>query len=367
MKKRALICGISGQDGAYLARFLLDKGYEVFGTSRNVQSTNLDKLERLGIRDRVSLTSATLTDFRSILRALADVRPCEVYNLSGQSSVGLSFDQPVETIESITVSTINLIEAIRFLDDKIRFYNAGSSECFGDTGSVAANEHTLFQPRSPYGVAKSAAHWIVRNYREAYGVFACNGILFNHESPLRPRQFVTQKIIDGACAIKAGTLDRLCLGNLDITRDWGWAPEYVDAMWRMLQTDVADDYVVATGEAYSLSDFVAHAFETVGLDWQDHVSVDPGTFRPLDISYNRGDASKAASALGWRATLTMPAIVERMIAARLQLTQSGASQNEASFASLSRRSLPVLQKAVSCTPPRALAPLYRTGRPPSAR
>lgn len=315
--KRALICGISGQDGAYLAQLLLAKGYAVHGTSRNVQSTNLDKLDRLGIRDQVTLASATLTDFRSILRVLADVRPDEVYNLSGQSSVGLSFDQPVETIESITVSTINLIEAIRFLDDKIRFYNAGSSECFGDTGRAAADEETRFQPRSPYGVAKSAAHWIVRNYREAYGVFGCTGILFNHESPLRPRQFVTQKIIDGACAIAAGTMGKLQLGNLDITRDWGWAPEYVDAMWRMLQAEVADDFVVATGQAHSLSDFVACAFDAVGLDWHDHVEIDATSFRPLDIAYNCGDAAKAAAKLDWRATLTMPEIVKRMVAARL--------------------------------------------------
>lgn len=320
--KRALICGISGQDGAYLARLLLDKGYDVAGTSRNVQSTDFGRLATLGIVDRVKLVSATLTDFRSILHALAEVRPDEVYNLSGQSSVGLSFDQPVETIESITVSTINILEAIRFLDPKIRFYNAGSSECFGDTGSLTADENTAFRPRSPYGVAKSAAHWIVRNYREAYGVFACTGILFNHESPLRPRQFVTQKIIAAAVAIKAGRLDKLDLGNLAVTRDWGWAPEYVDAMWRMLQADMADDFVVATGEAYSLSDFVARAFEAVGLDWHDHVSIDPGAFRPLDITYNCGDAAKAAAALGWRATLAMPAIVERMVAAQMELTQS---------------------------------------------
>ena len=320
--KRALICGISGQDGAYLARFLLDKGYEVFGTSRNVQSTSLDRLNRLGIRNRVQLVSATLTDFRSILRALADVRPVEVYNLSGQSSVGLSFDQPVETIESITVSTINLIEAIRFLDKTIKLYNAGSSECFGDTECVAASERTLFQPRSPYGVAKSAAHWIIRNYREAYDMFACTGILFNHESPLRPRQFVTQKIIHGACAVKSGELDKLRLGNLDITRDWGWAPEYVDAMWRMLQTETPDDFVVATGAAHSLSEFVACAFEAVGLDWHDHVLVDAGSFRPLDIRYNCGDASKAAAELGWRATLTMSDIVAEMIVARLEPARS---------------------------------------------
>jgi GDPmannose 4,6-dehydratase len=320
--KRALICGVSGQDGAYLAQLLLDKGYQVFGTSRNVRSTSLDKLARLGILDRVMLASATLTDFRSILRVLADVQPEEVYNLSGQSSVGLSFDQPVETIESITVSTINLIEAIRFLDPKIRFYNAGSSECFGDTGADSADESTPFQPRSPYGVAKSAAHWVVRNYREAYGIFACTGILFNHESPLRPRQFVTQKIIEGACSIKAGTQDKLQLGNLAINRDWGWAPEYVDAMWRMLQVETPDDFVVATGEAHSLSEFVACAFEAVGLDWRDYVEIEASVPRPLDIAYNRGNASKAAAVLDWRATLTMPAIVERMAAARIEQTSA---------------------------------------------
>ncbi len=316
--KRALICGISGQDGAYLTKLLLEKGYRVYGTSRNVQSANLGNLARLGIEGEVSLLSAALTDFRSILRALAEVEPDEVYNLSGQSSVGLSFEQPVETIESITVSTINLIEAIRFLDRKIRLYNAGSSECFGNTGRTAANEDMPFQPRSPYGVAKSAAHWIVRNYREAYGVFACTGILFNHESPLRARQFVTQKIIDAACSIKAGTLDRLMLGNLEVTRDWGWAPEYVDAMWRMLQTDTADDFVVATGEAHTLSEFVALAFDAVGLDWQRYVTIDSEGFRPLDIAYNCGDASKATRLLGWRAELKLPEIVQRMIEARLE-------------------------------------------------
>jgi len=316
--KKALITGISGQDGSYLSELLLDKGYDVAGTSRNVQSMDFGRLATLGIDGRVKLLSATLTDFRSILKALAEIQPDEVYNLSGQSSVGLSFDQPVETIESITVSTINLLEAIRFLNPRIRFYNAGSSECFGDTGSMTADESTAFRPRSPYGVAKSAAHWIVRNYREAYGVFACTGILFNHESPLRPRQFVTQKIIAAAVAIKVGLLDKLELGNLDITRDWGWAPEYVDAMWRMLQAEVPDDFVVATGEAHSLSDFVARAFAAVDLDWRDHVVVDPTTFRPLDIAYNCGDASRAAAVLDWRATLTMPAIVERMVAARLE-------------------------------------------------
>jgi GDPmannose 4,6-dehydratase len=314
--KKALICGISGQDGAYLGKLLLDKGYEVAGTSRNVETASFERLARLGIADQVTLRSASLNDFRSILQVLADVRPDEVYNLSGQSSVGLSFQQPVETIESISVSTINIIEAIRFLDDRIRFYNAGSSECFGDTGRQAADELTLFQPRSPYGVAKSAAHWIVRNYREAYGVFACNGILFNHESPLRPRQFVTQKIVHGAVAIAEGRLDKLTLGNLSVHRDWGWAPEYVDAMWRMLQVDEPDDFVIATGTAHSLSEFVAHAFEAVGLDWQQHVVIDEAAFRPLDISYNRGNAAKAAARLDWTPRYAMPEVVRHMVEAR---------------------------------------------------
>ncbi|MDH7972892.1 GDP-mannose 4,6-dehydratase [Sphingomonas sp. AR_OL41] len=317
MTKRALICGISGQDGAYLARLLVDKGYQVFGTSRNIASADLSRLAAVGVGDQVTLCSATLSDFRSILTTLAEIRPSEVYNLSGQSSVGLSFGQPVETIESITVSTINLIEAIRFLDPTIRLYNAGSSECFGDTVRTAATEETPFQPRSPYGVAKSAAHWIVRNYREAYGVFGCTGILFNHESPLRPRQFVTRKIVDGACAIKQGRLDRLTLGNLDITRDWGWAPEYVVAMWSMLQGETADDYVVATGKACSLAEFVARAFAVLDLDWRDHVDIDKATFRPLDISYNCGDASKASAQLGWRAETLMPDVVDRMVAESL--------------------------------------------------
>jgi GDPmannose 4,6-dehydratase len=317
LKKRALICGVSGQDGAYLARLLVDKGYDVFGTSRNVASADLSRLAAVGLDEEVTLCSATLSDFRSILTTLAEIRPNEVYNLSGQSSVGLSFGQPVETIESITVSTINMIEAIRFLDPTIRFYNAGSSECFGDTVRTAATELTPFQPRSPYGVAKCAAHWIVRNYREAYGVFACNGILFNHESPLRPRQFVTRKIVDGACAIKQGKLDRLTLGNLDIMRDWGWAPEYVVAMWAMLQTETPEDYVIATGTACSLADFVARTFAALDLDWRDHVDIDRAIFRPLDISYNCGDATKAFEELGWRAEVVMPEVVDRMVAESL--------------------------------------------------
>lgn len=234
---KALICGVGGQDGAYLARLLLDKGYEVWGTSRDAQITEFRNLKLLGLDGRVALCSMAPNDFRSVLSILSRVAPDEIYFLAGQSSVGLSFEQPVETLESITVGTLNVLEAIRFLGGKIKLYHASSSECFGDVGRRPANENTPFQPRSPYAVAKASAHWIVRNYRESYGLFACSGILFNHESPLRPPRFVTRKIIDSALRIAKGERERLALGRLDIVRDWGWAPEYVEAMWAMLQRE----------------------------------------------------------------------------------------------------------------------------------
>ena len=255
--KKALICGVSGQDGTYLAKLLLEKGYEVWGTSRDAQVASFGNLDVIGVKDQVHLLSMAPNDFRSVLTVLTRANPDEIYYLAGQSSVGLSFEQPAETLESITLGTLNLLEGIRFLNKSIKFYHAGSSECFGDNGSFASNEKTPFQPRSPYGVAKSSAHWLVANYREAYGLYACNGILFNHESPLRPERFVTKKIISAACRIAQGSKEKLTLGRLDIVRDWGWAPEYVDAMWRMMQQDTADDYIIATGEANSLQDFVA--------------------------------------------------------------------------------------------------------------
>lgn len=319
--KTALICGISGQDGAYLARLLLDKGYRVVGTSRDAQIARFGNLRRLGIRERVMVESMVLTDFRSVLQILTKVRPDEVYNLAGQSSVGLSFDQPVETLESITLGTLNLLEAIRFTDLPIRLYNAGSSESFGDTGGQRATEETPFHPRSPYAVAKAAAYWEVANYREAYGLFACTGILFNHESPLRPERFVTRKIIAGAARISAGGDEKLRLGNLDIQRDWGWAPEYVDAMWRMLQQDQANDFVIATGESHRLQDFVDQAFGDFGLNWRDHVVVDPALYRPSEIMFNGGDARKAKAQLGWAATRALPDIVRLMAAAEVEISQ----------------------------------------------
>lgn len=311
--KTALICGISGQDGTYLAELLLDKGYKVIGTSRDAQMNSFANLDRLGIIGRLQIVSMAINDFRSVLQVLNQTCPDEVYNLAGQSSVALSFDQPVETLESITVGTLNLLEGIRFLGRKTRFYNANSSECFGDTGEMAADESTMFRPRSPYAVAKSAAFWEIANYREAYGLYACSGILFNHESPLRPERFVTQKIVRAACRIAAHKQEKLKLGNLAVQRDWGWAPEYVNAMWRMLQQDHAEDYVIATGETNCLEDFVAEAFRLVGLDWREHVESDPTLLRPTDLKIGRANPAKAKARLGWVGSSRMRDVVRQMI------------------------------------------------------
>jgi GDPmannose 4,6-dehydratase len=316
--KTALICGVSGQDGAYLARLLLSKGYEVCGTSRDAQMSGFANLARVGVKDQVALESVSLTDFRSVLQVLTKVRPHEIYNLAGQSSVGLSFQQPVETLESITIGTLNLLEAIRFSGLETRLYNASSGECFGDTHGEPANELTPFRPRSPYAVAKAAAFWEVANYREAYEVFACSGILFNHESPLRPERFVTRKIVAAACRIASGAPERLTLGNTEIKRDWGWAPEYVEAMWAMLQQPVPHDFVIATGKSYSLAEFAETAFRCVGLDWRDHVSTDAAFFRPTDIAASCGNAGKALSVLGWTARHAMGDVIRLMVAGEQQ-------------------------------------------------
>jgi GDPmannose 4,6-dehydratase len=316
--KTALICGISGQDGAYLAKLLLDKGYMVCGTSRDAQMSSFRNLFRLGILEKVKVESAALNDFRSVLQVFAKVNPDEVYNLAGQSSVGLSFEQPVETLESIATGTLNLLEVIRFIGKPIKFYNAGSSECFGDAGNQAADENTPFRPRSPYGVAKSASFWEVANYREAYNIFACSGILFNHESPLRPERFVTQKIITSACRIALGLQDKLSLGNLSIERDWGWAPEYVEAMYLMLQQEQPDDYVIATGASQTLENFVQKAFAELNLDWRDHVVIDPNLFRPTDITLGKGNPTKAKKILGWQAQSCMDEIIKMMIEEKIK-------------------------------------------------
>ena len=317
--KTALICGVSGQDGAYLAKLLLDKGYRVYGGSRDAQMASFGNLDRLGIRSDIQLVSISINDFRSVLQTLLKVRPDEVYNLAGQSSVGLSFEQPVETLESISVGTLNLLEAIRFSELPIKFYNAGSSECFGDTGSLPADETTPFRPRSPYGVAKAAAFWQVANYREAYHIQASTGILFNHESPLRPERFVTQKIVAAACRIATGSQETLTLGNIDIARDWGWAPDYVEAMWLMLQQDKADDFVIATGQTNKLSEFIRVIFDAVGLNWQDHVRTDQSFFRPTDIAEGHANPAKAFRQLEWVARYKMEDVGRLMVEERLRL------------------------------------------------
>jgi len=257
----------------------------------------------------------SVTDFRSVLQVLLRVRPTEVYNLAGQSSVGLSFDQPVETLESVATGTLNLLEAIRFSELPVRFYNAGSGEVYGDTNGLPATEEMRFAPRSPYAVAKAAAYWQVTNYREAYHLYACTGILFNHESPLRPERYVTRKIVAAACRIADGSGETLVLGNMNIARDWGWAPEYVEAMWLMLQQDNPDDYIVATGNTRTLAEFVEEAFLCVNLDWHDHVTTDPSLFRPTDIRHGAADPAKAKTKLGWQANKRLKDIVTLMVEA----------------------------------------------------
>ena len=310
--KKALIIGVSGQDGAYLAKLLLQKGYEVHGTSRDHEVSSFANLVSLGIRNRVKTMSMVTSDFRSVLTALQRAEADEIYNLAGQTSVGMSFAYPVETFESILIGTMNLLECLRLLRHPGRFYNAGSSEVFGNT-KKPATETTPYHPRSPYAAAKAAAHFAVTNYREAYGLFACTGILFNHESPLRPARFVTQKIVSTAVRIANGSKEKLTLGRLDIRRDWGWAPEYVEAMWQMLQQEKPDDYVVATGKEHSLQQFVAETFRQLGLGWREHVVSDPKLFRPSDIERSCGNAAKANRKLGWKCRCGFSDIIRMLL------------------------------------------------------
>lgn len=310
--KRALICGISGQDGPYLAKLLLEMGYEVSGTSRDAENSIFSNLHKLNIYEKVRIYSASLNDFRSIIQVLTQTKPDEIYNLSGQSSVGLSFQQPVETFSSVTIGTINLLEAVRILNPGIKIYNASTCECFGDTKGHPANEYTPFSPRSPYAVAKSAAHWYVSNYRESYNIFACSGILFNHESPLRPDRFVTKKIINTVRKIAQGKEEKLELGNIKVQRDWGWAPEYVVAMHLMLQNGQARDYVIATGKKHSLIDFISMAFSYYNLNYQDYLCIKDDLKRPTDIEISYGDPSKAKNELGWEAKTTLKEIIVNM-------------------------------------------------------
>lgn len=316
--KTALICGVSGQDGAFLTDFLLKKNYQVVGTSRDAQVGFFGNLKKLNLFDKLKLASMAPNDFRSVLEVLKKYRPDEIYFLAGQSSVGLSFEQPMETLESISIGCLNILEAIRFLDLNTKFYNAGSSECFGDTHGHVSDLSTPFFPRSPYAVAKSTAHWLTSNYRESYGLFACTGVLFNHESYLRPERFVTQKIISSAYRISQGSKEKLLLGNIEISRDWGWAPEYVEAMWLMLQNKKAEDFIICTGETNSLETFVRLAFEQFKLDYKDHLLINKDFIRPNEILVSQGDPSKAFEKLGWRAQTKLSGVIAKMIKYKTQ-------------------------------------------------
>jgi GDPmannose 4,6-dehydratase len=311
--KRALIIGVSGQDGAYLSKLLLTKKYQVWGTSRDIQRADFTKLSKLNVLNQIKLLTLSCDDLSSFLKAIEISTPDEVYYLAGQSSVGLSFEKPAESIQSIVMGTLNLLEACKTVNKEIKIYFAGSSECFGNTGKVKATERTAFKPKSPYAVAKVSSYWLVNNYRESYNIKACTGLLFNHESPLRPERFVTQKIISAAKRISKGSNEILELGNLDISRDWGWASEYVEAMWLMLQQVKFKDYVISTGETNSLKEFVSEAFLFFGLDWRKHVKVNDKYLRPTDIIYNGGNSNKAKTELGWNPKIRMRDVISMMI------------------------------------------------------
>lgn len=318
MPKTALITGITGQDGAYLARLLLSKGYQVYGAFRRSSVLNLERLDYLGIRERVELVPLDLLDLSGIVRVLDRVKPDEVYNLAAQSFVAVSFEQPVVTGDITGLGAVRMLEGIRLVNPKIRFYQASSSEMFGKVQAVPQNEKTPFYPRSPYAAAKLYAHWMTVNYREAYGIFACSGILFNHESPLRGLEFVTRKITHAVARIKAGLERELRLGNLEARRDWGYAPEYVEAMWLMLQQDEPGDYVIATGETHSVREFAEAAFAAVNLDWREYVKTDPAFYRPTEVDLLVGDASRAKEKLGWRPKVTFQELVGIMVEADLE-------------------------------------------------
>ena len=342
--KKALVTGITGQDGAYLAELLLDKGYHVTGTYRRTSSVNFWRIKELGIESHpnLQLVEYDLTDLGSSIRLMQNVQPDEVYNLAAQSFVGVSFEQPVTTAEITGVGAVHLLEAIRIVNPKIRFYQASTSEMFGKVQAVPQKEDTPFYPRSPYGVAKLYAHWMTVNYRESYGIFGCSGILFNHESPLRGREFVTRKITDSVAKIHLGQLDVLELGNLDAKRDWGFAREYVEGMWRILQADHPDTYVLATNRTETVRDFVSMAFKAVdvALDWSGSadneigtckktgkvlVRVNPKFYRPAEVELLIGDPAKAQKELGWKPSTTLEQLCQMMVEADLRRNQAGFS------------------------------------------
>ena len=311
MAKRALITGITGQDGSYLAELLLEKGYEVYGMIRRLSTPNSWRIEHL--LDRITLKPADLLDQLSLLRLIDEVRPHEVYNLAAMSFVPASWDQPMLTGEFNSQGVTRMLDAIRFVDTSIRFYQASSSEMFGKVREVPQTELTPFYPRSPYGVSKVFAHYITVNYRESYNLFAVSGMLFNHESPRRGLEFVTRKVTDGVARIKLGMTDTLPIGNMDACRDWGFAGDYVRAMWLMLQQNEPDDYVIATGVSHSVRELIEIAFARVGLDWQKHVKVDPALLRPAEVDHLLGDPAKARAKLGWTPSVDFTRLVEMMV------------------------------------------------------
>lgn len=338
----AIVTGITGQDGAYLAELLLEKGYTVYGTYRRTSSVNFWRIEELGIENHpnLHLVEYDLTDLSSSIRLVQNCKPREIYNLAAQSFVGVSFDQPVTTAEITGLGVVNLLEAIRIVDSSIRFYQASTSEMFGKVQQVPQTEETPFYPRSPYGVAKLYAHWMTINYRESYDIFATSGILFNHESPLRGREFVTRKITDGVARIKLGKQTHLALGNLDAKRDWGYAKEYVEGMWRMLQADTPDTYVLATNRTETVRDFVTLAFKAAGIElrWEGSaeqetavdvatgktvVLIDPKFYRPAEVELLIGSPAKATEALGWQPKTSLEELCKMMVDADLQRVKNG--------------------------------------------
>jgi len=313
MAKRALITGITGQDGAYLAKFLLDKGYEVFGTYRRLSTPNFWRLQYLDIFERINLIPADLVDSSSIFEAVKISEPVEIYHLAAQSFVGTSFEQPVGAGEITGLGVTKILEAIREINPKIKFYQASTSEIYGDGSTKSQTEDTPFRAASPYAAAKLYGYWVTRIYRDGYGMFACNGILFNHESPIRGLEFVTRKISNAAAKIRLGLEKELRLGNLEAKRDWGYAPDYVESMWLMLQRDEPDHYVIATNETHSVREFAEKAFNTIGLDWQKYTKIDERFLRPLDVNFLQGDYSKAKQKLGWEPKIKFDQLVKIMV------------------------------------------------------
>lgn len=319
--RRAIITGVTGQDGAYLAKFLLERGYEVFGTFRRLSTPNFWRLQSLGIHNKVKLISMDLSDMSSMFEALDISRPHEIYHLAAQSFVGASFDQPLATADMSGMATTKMLEAMRYAAKDARYYQASTSELYGNSNGKK-NERTSFMPRSPYSAAKLYAYWITRIYRESYGLYATNGILFNHESPLRGLEFVTRKISNAAAKISLGLQKKLVLGNMEAARDWGYAPDFVKSMWMMLQEEEGDDYVIATGETHSVSEFVDLAFKRVGLQVESHVSTSKKLFRPLDIDTLCGDSSKAREKLKWKPETNFNRLVNLMVDADLEKWKS---------------------------------------------